>query len=528
MSAIAMHDARSGRPVATGASGHRLLAGLRRRIEVGRGGLPSAGLLLEVLAELHGDKPLVTEDGEGGLRLSYRQAADLVARASGSIRRRIAPGDRVVVGTENGYGLFLLTLAVCRAGGVAVPVNPKSRADEIDHVISDSGAVLILRSFNDEIRADPVASAPTTPDQLAALFYTSGTTGKPKGAQLSHRSLVGQAARSTLVPPGLLRGEVVSGMPVAHIAGFSMLSMLASFGLPIYLLRRFRPDTALDAIESRRAVMFIGVPAMYRMMLEAGAEQRDLSSVWVWASGADAMPFDVASRFQDMGRAVRVPGTGRTFRTAAFVEGYGMVELGGGVAIKVLPPGLGHRLSGIVGWPMPGYRMRVVDDQGRDVPRGGVGELVVKGPGVMKGYHGRESNSETFTPDGWLRTGDLARSKRLGLVEFAGRKKDVIKHGGYSVFAVEVETALDEHPAVAESAVVGLPDDAKGEVPAAVVRTVAGKTVSEQELVDWAQHKLADYKVPRHILHADELPRSGTDKVQKDELRKWFALRGDG
>ena len=495
---------------------------LRRRIDLARGGLSCAGQLMDSLAELYGDERLVTEDGEGGLELSYRQAADLVARAGGSIQRRIAPGDRVVVGTENGYGLFLLTLAVCHAGGVAVPVNPKSRPDEVDHVIADSGAKLVLRSLEEETSADPVPPAPASADQLAALFYTSGTTGKPKGAQLANRALVGQAARATLFPSAFARGEVVSGMPVAHIAGFSMLAILASLGLPIHLLRRFRPDTALEAIESRRAVMFIGVPAMYRMMLEAGAETRDLRSVVLWASGADAMPFELARRFQSMGRVIRIPGIDRRVGVAAFVEGYGMVELGGGVAIKVLPPGLGRRLSGLVGWPMPGYSLRIVDHEGRHVPRGEVGELTVKGPGVMKGYHGRDDTSESFTSDGWLRTGDLARSARLGLVHFAGRKKDVIKHGGYSVFAVEVETVLDEHPAVAESAVVGLSDDSKGEVPAAVVRTIPGKTASEEELMSWAAARLADYKTPRQILFATELPRGGTDKVQKEKLKKLF------
>ncbi len=498
---------------------------LRRRIELARGGLSSAGHLMGALAELYGDKRLVTEDGDGGKRLSYRQAANLVARAGGSIRRRIAPGDRVVVGTENGYGLFLLTLAVCHAGGVAVPVNPKSRPDEIDHVVADSDAKLILRSLEEETSVDPAPPAPASSDQLAALFYTSGTTGKPKGAELTHRALVGQAARATLFPSAFARGEVVSGMPVAHIAGFSMLAMLASLGLPIYLLRRFRPDTALQAIESRRAVMFIGVPAMYRMMLEAGAETRDLRSVWLWASGADAMPFELARRFQSMGRVIRLPGTDRRTGAATFVEGYGMVELGGGVAIKVLPPGLGRPLSGLVGWPMPGYRMRVVDDEGRCVRRGEVGELAVRGPGVMKGYHGWDDASETFTSDGWLRTGDLARLGRFGLVRFAGRKKDVIKHGGYSVFAVEVEAVLDEHPAVAEAAVVGLPDDAKGEVPAAVVRTVRGEAVSADELTTWAAARLADYKVPRQIRYATELPRSGTDKVQKDKLKQLFSTQ---
>ncbi|MGH9093561.1 MAG: class I adenylate-forming enzyme family protein [Acidimicrobiales bacterium] len=482
----------------------------------------SAGTLMEALADRYGDRHLVSEDGEEGLRLSYPQAADLVARAAGSIRARIAPGDRVVVGTPNGYGLFLLTLAVARAGGVAVPLNPKSRPDEIDHIVADSGASVVLRSIREVADGDPVAPAPKARDGVAALFYTSGTTGKPKGAQLTDRALVGQAAKATLFPSSLAHAEVVSGMPVAHVAGFSMLAILAGLGLPIYLLRRFRPDTALDAIETRRAAMFVGVPAMYRMMLEAGAEERDLTSVHVWASGADAMPFELARSFQSMGSLVALPRSRRRVGMAAFIEGYGMVELGGGVAVKILPPGPALPLSGLVGIPMPGCRIRVAADDGTPVRRGEVGELVVKGPGVMKGYHGQRDGSETFTSDGWLRTGDLAKRRRFGLVEFAGRKKDVIKHGGYSVFAVEVEAVLDQHPGVAESAVVGLADTAKGEIPAAVVRVVSGEELSEEDVIAWAHERLADYKVPQRILFANELPRTGTDKVQKEELKKRF------
>jgi acyl-CoA synthetase (AMP-forming)/AMP-acid ligase II len=170
--------------------------------------------------------------------------------------------------------------------------------------------------------------------------------------------------------------------------------------------------------------------------------------------------------------------------------------------------------------------MKVVDDAGGEVAGGTVGELVVKGPGVMRGYHGkREATDEALTPDGWLRTGDLAR-RRHGLVELAGRKKDVIKHGGYSVFAVEVEAALGLHPAVAEAAVVGLPDARKGEVPVAAVILRDGHTLTEGELVAWADDRLSDYKVPRRILFVSELPRTGTDKVQKAELKQQFVTGG--
>jgi acyl-CoA synthetase (AMP-forming)/AMP-acid ligase II len=322
-----------------------------------------------------------------------------------------------------------------------------------------------------------------------------------------------------LFPSGLRRDEAVSGLPVAHIAGFAMLVQLSSLGVPVYLLRRFRPTDALDAIESRRATMFVGVPAMYRMMLEAGAEQRDLRSIRMWASGADAMPVELARKFQGMGGAASF--AGRTVGRATFIDGYGMVELGGGAAIGVLPPaGPGAMLR----MAMPGYKLKVVDDQGDEVPRGEVGELVVKGPGVMRGYHGqRDATSEALTPDGWLRTGDLAKRGRVGLIEFAGRKKDVIKHGGYSVFAAEVEAALEEHDAVAEAAVVGVADERKGEVPCAAIRLAdGGDDLTEEALVAWAGARLSDYKVPQQVRFVDDLPRTGTEKVRKADVRAMF------
>jgi acyl-coenzyme A synthetase/AMP-(fatty) acid ligase len=208
---------------------------------------------------------------------------------------------------------------------------------------------------------------------------------------------------------------------------------------------------------------------------------------------------------------------------ATFFEGYGMVEIGGGAAAKISPPGLDIGLGESVGFPLPGYKFRVVDDEGEDVRAGQVGELLVKGPGVTRGYWGdAEATAATFTDDGWLRTGDLARKGALGMVLFAGRKKDVIKHGGYSVYALEIEQMLEEHPDVLEAAVVGLPDERKGEVPAAVVRLVAGTSLDEDALRAWAADKLADYKVPQRYVAVDDLPRTGTRKVQKRELLELF------
>ena len=199
-----------------------------------------------------------------------------------------------------------------------------------------------------------------------------------------------------------------------------------------------------------------------------------------------------------------------------------MVELAGGVAVRAALP-----FAELPLMPMPGYKLKAVDEEGNEVGTGQVGELVVKGRGVLKGYHGNEeATREIFTADGFMRTGDLAKRGPFGSVSLAGRIKHVIKHGGYSVFAVEVEHTLEEHSAIAEAVVIGLPDERKGEIPVAVVRVNEGASVSEGELIDWAKEHMSDYKVPRKVKVVDELPRTGTQKVQKNDLKKLFEEEG--
>ena len=483
------------------------------------------GTLFDRLEKVHGDRRLVTE-AEGGLDLTYEQAARRVRRWAGGIAAQTQPGDVVVVATPNGYEQLLLCCAAARAGAIPAPVNDKMRKAEVAHVISDSGAALVLRTAAAVDDARPLVDAHRAdPGEVAALFYTSGTTGKPKGAALTHRSLVGQVATAALWPTRLHRDEAVIALPVAHIMGFAVLIGLGVAGIPVYLLPKFNPVKVLDAIESRRATTFIAVPAMYRMLDEAGAAERDLTSVRIWASGADAMPVELAERFKKMGATITVPLLG-AIGQAAFAEGYGMVEVGGGVAAKLSPPFLGAGsgpFGQALGFALPGYEMRVVDDEGAELPGGQVGELQVKGPGVLKSYWGDEdATAAVLTEDGWLRTGDLARKGPLGLLVFEGRSKDVIKHGGYSVYALEVEQALEQHPDVLEASVMGLPDERFGEVPAAAVRLAEGMTLKKAKLEAWANEHLADYKVPKRFVAVDDLPRTGTNKVQKSELLALF------
>jgi long-chain acyl-CoA synthetase len=494
-----------------------------RKASVLTDGNLTLGTILDRLAAIHRAECLFTDDDYA---LTYLEAAARVSIFAGSIAGRTQPGDRVVLAVPNSYDAFLLCCAVAKAGAIAVPVNPQMTAAEVDHVIADSGATLVVRDAG-EVDGGPPLLSPRVEagaGDVAAIFYSSGTTGRPKGARLTHRALVAQARSAVAWPSGLRRDEAVAGLPVAHIMGFVVLLSLAMAGVPIYFLRRFRPDEALDAIEQRRATMFVGVPAMYRLMLEAGAESRDLRSVRVWASGADVMPPELARKFQRMGATATLPLVGASIGQALFVEGYGMVEVGGGVAAKVSPPSIvPSPLHDFLGVPLPRYRFKVVDDSGREVPMGAVGELLVKGPGVLEGYHGDPSaTAAVLTDDGWLRTGDLVRRGPFGLVAFAGRSKDVIKKGGYSIYAVEVQAVLEAHHAVAEAAALGIPDERLGEQVVAAVRLLPGEAASEPELVAWCRSRLADYKVPSRVRIVADLPRTGTEKVKKSELRSLF------
>ncbi|MEI2637591.1 MAG: AMP-binding protein [Microthrixaceae bacterium] len=486
--------------------------------------------LMMRLADMHGEHVFVTEENEYGATrtLTFLSASELVIMWSRRIRPLISAGSPVVLATPNGVDQFLLCLAVSAAGGIPAPVNSQMTDGEVKHVIEDSGASLVIRDpgeLTDEVksngrrrRSKATQIATPKPDDVAALFYTSGTTGKPKGAALTHRSLVGQVSTAAAWPLGFRDDEIVMALPVAHIMGFAALMSAALAGVRVYFMQRFSPTRVLQAIEYRRSSAFIGVPAMYRMMDAVGAEKRDLRSVRIWISGADVMPTDLARKFKSMGATMTVPGIG-SLGEAAFAEGYGMVEVGGGVAAKLSPPMIPVGLGDSLGVTFPGWRMKVVDDEGRRVFPGQVGQLLIKGPGVLKGYWGDDkASSEVLTDDGWLRTGDMVRSGPFRTVLFQGRAKAVIKSGGFSVYPLEIEETLESHPDVLEAAVVGIPDEKLGEAVAAAVILKKGSKTTVEDLSLWASVRLAQYKSPKHILVVEDLPRTGTRKVQRDKL----------
>lgn len=486
----------------------------------------------------------------GKTELTFQDVDEAVAKLATALAREGLPlGELAAVAPSNGVDFLLTFLAVVRAGGVAVPINPILKSEEVRTLVELADATTVIgdpTTFKRTIGAhskykgverwlslgaqkaaadvlarakrirEPVPPMPAAPDTVVAVMYTSGTTGRPKGARLTNEGLLSMLSPVALQPTGLplTVKTTVSALPIAHIMGLSSVIAGMLGGITNRMFGRFDAEKVLDVLENEKVDMFVGVPAMYRAMLDKGAEERDLTNVKVWASAADVMPRDLQKRFQKMGRlAGPVP--------ALFFEAYGMVELAGAAMAKVVPPAL-PMPKGFAGMPVFPYRVKVVDKNGKELPRGKTGELCVKGPGVLEGYHKDPEGTGKVLQGGWLRTGDLARIGPLGTVFFEGRQKDVIKVGGYSVFPPEVEEEIRKHPKVSDAAVLPIADETKGNVVGAAVVPKQGSKLTEEDMDKWARKELAAYRRPKRWLVVDEFPRGSTRKVDKKELAKQF------
>ncbi|NNN10546.1 MAG: acyl--CoA ligase [Acidimicrobiaceae bacterium] len=488
------------------------------------------GHLMSQVASRYAERVMVEEiDGQ---QFTFSQAEELVERLSNGVAKEVLPGQRVVISLANGYDLFFACLGVARAGAVAVPLSDQLTKIEVDRIIKECEPALVVRDLA-QIYGD-LGEPETQIDRhsTAAIFYTSGTTGRPKGVELSHKALLDRLNLMGVI--GLVGPQSAAfGLPLSHLMGFIFALSMAMAGYKVYFFPKFDPKAVLDIIEQRRPQIFAGVPAMYRLLLEAGAENRRLNSINVWYSSADAMPTDLARKFQDFGSATSF-GYSSSFGSAAFIEGYGMVELGGAVATRMFPsmpfkstaiPAVFRELldNAGIGIPFGGAELKVSDENGSEVTPGTVGELWVRNEGSLKGYFkDKNATDAILANDGWVRTGDLARRGPFGTVYFVGRAKDVIKSGGYSVYAREVEAVLEDHPDVAEASVLGIEDEKLGEVPVAAVRLMPRSRVSVAEIANWCQDNLAHYKVPRQIKIVSVLPRTDTAKVKREQLRELF------
>ena len=481
------------------------------------------------------DPAAVFLDAVDGRSLRYSE----VERRSGQLhsvlqQHGVTKGDRVVVQVEKSIEAVLLYLACLRAGAIYIPLNTAYTAAEVGYFLENStpqlfvctpakrevmaevaqtagvAALLTLGSTGEgELMGaaqEAVASeevVEVAADDLAAILYTSGTTGRSKGAMLSHANLASNA--QVLYDYWHWRRDdvLLHALPIFHVHGlFVALHCALLGGSRVIFVPRFDADILIAKLPE--ATVMMGVPTFYTRLLEhADFGRETCSHMRLFVSGSAPLLADTHREFE-----VR---TGHRI-----LERYGMTEAG----MITSNPYDGERVAGTVGYPLPGVRARVADDQGREMPRGEPGVLEIEGPNVFHGYWQMpEKSAEEFRADGWFITGDIAVMSDDGRVSIVGRAKDLIISGGFNVYPKEVEAQIDDLPGVKESAVIGVPHADFGEAVTAVVVPDGSCTLTEQTVVDALAERLARFKQPKRVFIVDELPRNTMGKVQKNLLR---------
>ena len=469
----------------------------------------------------------------GGIELTYAELNDRSARMATLLREKgLQQGDRVGVMLPNVLEFPIAYYGALRAGGVIVPMNVLLKRREIAFYLEDSGAKLLLawHGFGDEARGgtadagvemvevepeslaellgdcEPtVELAGTDEEDTAVILYTSGTTGKPKGAELTHFNLSRNAEISHRTTSEIKEGDVVLGaLPLFHSFG-QTVSMNASLrvGATLTLLPKFDPGEALEIMQREGVTHFYGVPTMYGALLHhPGREDYDTSALRICITGGAAMPVEVLRGFE------------QAFG-CELLEGYGLSETSPVASMN--HPGR-PRKPGSIGTPLQEVEMKVVDENDDEVAEGEVGEIVIRGHNVMKGYWRRPEATEEAMRGGWFHTGDMARVDEDGYFFIVDRKKDLIIRGGYNVYPREVEEILYEHPKIREAAVIGVPHGEWGEEIGAAVVLHEGETLTPEEVGEYVKERIAAYKYPRIVWFVDDLPKGPTGKILKREI----------
>jgi long-chain acyl-CoA synthetase len=497
--------------------------------------MTNLALDLREAAQMYPNRPAVRLDDTV---LTYAQLDDLSARAAGWLRGRgLRPGDPVGIMAPNVPLFPVFYYGVLRAGGAVVPMNPLLKSREVAHYLGDSGARLVLAwdSAAGEAAGEAAAGAATAgadavaiggptlaeigawppvaaremarraDDDTAVILYSSGTTGTPKGAELTHANLRRNASVTATSLLGLGPDDVVMGcLPLFHSFGQTCgLNAAVLSGACLTLIPRFSPAAALRVIERDRVTVFEGVPTMYVSMLGEGPGSADTSSLRVCVSGGAALPVEVLHGFE------------KAFGTV-ILEGYGLSETSPVATFNRCD----NRKPGSIGLPIEGVQLKLVSVDGSgDAPPGEAGEIAIRGHNVMKGYLNRPEATAAALRGGWFHTGDLARADADGFYYIVDRKKEMIIRGGYNVYPREIEEVLYEHPAVLEAAVIGVPHPALGEEIGAAVTLRPGAVSTPEELREYVRQRVAPYKYPRHVWLTDRLPKGPTGKLLKREIR---------
>lgn len=466
------------------------------------------------------------------LVLDYAALNGAVSVAAGLLRERgVEAGDRVGLLMPNVPYFPIIYYGALKIGAVVVPLNPLLKDREIEYHLSDSGSRILVawNGFEETARpgaeaagADYLSVAPgefdgmlaeSTPvaemteradDDAAVIIYTSGTTGTPKGATLTHANITSAAEIGRDLVEADKSSVGVATLPLFHVFGMnSVMNVGVLVHGMITLIPRFDPEVALSVIERDGVTVFAGVPTMYTAMLNhPGHEKFDTSTMTLCISGGSALPVEVLRGFDE------------TFG-AKILEGYGLSESTGMGSFNQPDR---ERKPGSIGTPVGDTEFRLIDEDGKDVPQGERGELIMRGPFIMGGYWGREEATSETMRGGWLHTGDIAIKDEDGYYFIVDRIKDLIIRGGYNVYPREIEEVLYEHPAVREVAVIGVSHESLGEDVGAAVALKSGAEATPEELQAFAKERVAAYKYPRQVWIVDELPKGPTGKILKREI----------
>lgn len=473
--------------------------------------------------------------------LTYAEVDTLSGQFAAHLRRRgWTPGDKIAVQLANVPQFVIAYFGILKAGLAMVPLNPQLKAAEIAYHLEDSDARMIIAHawLADEVNAalkgtpevtavavgDAAATSgwvgfdelldapddgdiwPTFADDTAVLLYTSGTTGRPKGAELSHFQLYMNCTLSA-ERFGLNENDVtLAVLPFFHVYGLSsVLNSAVRHTRCISALPRFDAEAALSAIERDRITILAGVPTMYHALAAADATRYDTSSLRIASSGGAAIPEPVLRAFE---AKYGIP----------VLEGYGLSE---SASTATVNPSADERKVLSIGKPIWGIELRIVDENDQPLPAGAdhIGEIVLRGHNITKGYYKRPEETAQAFRGGWFHTGDLGYQDDDGFVFVVDRKKDLINRGGFNVYPREVEELLYRHPDIAEAAVIGRPDARLGEEVVAVASLKPGASARGEDIVAWAKERIAAYKYPREVRIVAELPKGPTGKIAKRLLR---------
>ena len=463
--------------------------------------------------------------------LTYAGLRDAAAKFAGKLHADgIRPGDRVALSQPNVPTFPVIFYGALWAGATVIPMNPLFKPREIEYYLTDAGASVMYGMPGEaeigakEAGVDFIGVDPTDPgallgdaepiadpveradDDTAVILYTSGTTGRPKGAELTHHNLMNNAEMVHEQLVRVTQGDVIMGcLPLFHVFGLTCgLNVAVRSGATLTLIPRFDPAKVLEIMQRDKATIFEGVPTMYNALLvAAGDSEVDLGSLRTCCSGGSALPVEVMRKFEER------------FGTQ-ILEGYGLSETSPVASFNVPDR---PRKPGSIGLPLQGVEMRLAQSDGTDAPEGEVGEIAIRGDLIMKGYWGRPDATAEAIRDGWFYSGDLARVDDEGYFFIVDRAKDLIIRGGYNVYPREVEEVIYEHPDVVEAAVVGVPHEHYGEEIAAYVVLTPGAKADSESLTEWIKERVAAYKYPRTIEFIEALPKGATGKILKRELR---------